>query len=248
MYTRTYECTTNVIVSSLSAGRPINAWPDIFLHKPVVWVRVSVSFVGHRNLVFGCSRDGDEYEPVVQEIVGNRDDKYPNPQGSMVLVFRNICLALTIGVIAQAFNGNPWCCWEAVTDTIQWFVWLYAIWIISDDFIFLMVISKWREQYFGWKNISKKFWIKVVDVGSQFEENVQVLGVNCFSCLVSLEGEIVPMYDVNQVLVNMVLIEADVYFRWQLYPPPITNFWYLLSTTLWWSNISFARPHNFKYG
>ena len=31
-YTRTYESITNAIVSSIEAGHPINAWPDIFIH------------------------------------------------------------------------------------------------------------------------------------------------------------------------------------------------------------------------
>ena len=34
IYTRTYECITKYIVSSLAAGQPINTRHDIFLHQP----------------------------------------------------------------------------------------------------------------------------------------------------------------------------------------------------------------------
>ena len=35
-YTRTYKCITNAIVSSLAAGRPINAQHDIFLQVTIL--------------------------------------------------------------------------------------------------------------------------------------------------------------------------------------------------------------------
>ena len=42
IYTRTYECITNAIVSSLAAGRPINTWPDIFVR--IRFSPMSISF------------------------------------------------------------------------------------------------------------------------------------------------------------------------------------------------------------
>ena len=59
-YTRTYECIANAIVSSLAAGRPINAWPDTFLQYliAVLMVRIYSTlvlnslWVYHSNCIF----------------------------------------------------------------------------------------------------------------------------------------------------------------------------------------------------
>ena len=58
----------------------------------VALVGASVSVAGYQCLDFALSRGADRYEPIVWESGGNRDDQYPNPQGSRLLSFNNMYL------------------------------------------------------------------------------------------------------------------------------------------------------------
>ena len=68
-----------------------------------------MSSVGCRCFGFGQERGGNQSEPVVQDSVGDCDNKYPDPQGSRASELRHICQVYTLASVTHASNMRPWC-------------------------------------------------------------------------------------------------------------------------------------------